>query len=44
VDFHSPGQFRAVGPESNLQQFFDAFGIKPGDAMWRDPSLRAIIW
>jgi putative endopeptidase len=44
TDFHSPGQFRAIGPESNLQQFYDAFGIKAGDPMWRDLSVRAIIW
>jgi putative endopeptidase len=44
TDFHSPGQFRAIGPESNLQQFDDAFGIKAGDPMWRDPSLRPVIW
>ena len=44
TNYHSPGQFRAIGPESNLQQFYDAFGIWPGDAMWRDPSLRAVIW
>ena len=41
VDPHSPGRFRAVGPLVNCQQFFDAFDIKPGDPMWRDPELRA---
>ena len=41
---HSPGQFRAVGPIVNLQEFFDAFGIKEGDPMWRAPSVRAKIW
>ncbi|MGD1086213.1 MAG: M13 family metallopeptidase [Verrucomicrobiota bacterium] len=44
TDVHSPGQFRAVGPESNLQQFYDAFGIREGAPMWRPPSLRAVIW
>jgi putative endopeptidase len=44
VDVHSPGPFRAIGPEQNLQQFYDAFGIKKGDPMWRDPALRAVIW
>ena len=44
VDPHSPGQFRAIGPESNCQTFFDAFGIKAGDPMWRDFDVRAIIW
>jgi putative endopeptidase len=44
VDPHSPGQFRAVGPLQNFQQFYDAFSIQPGDAMWRAPELRAQIW
>jgi putative endopeptidase len=44
VDPHSPGQFRAIGPHVNLQEFFDAFGIKEGAPMWRAPELRAIIW
>jgi putative endopeptidase len=44
VDPHSPGRFRAVGPLENFPQFFEAFNIKPGDPMWRDPSLRAHIW
>jgi predicted metalloendopeptidase len=28
----------------NFQQFYDAFGIKAGDPMWRAPELRAHIW
>ncbi len=44
VDPHSPGQFRAIGPNVNLQAFFDAFGIKPDAPMWRAPELRAVIW
>jgi putative endopeptidase len=44
VDPHSPGQFRAIGPHVNLQEFYDAFDIKPGAPMWRKPELRAKIW
>jgi putative endopeptidase len=44
IDPHSPGQFRAIGPLVNLQQFYDAFDIKAGSPMWRAPELRAIIW
>jgi putative endopeptidase len=44
TDPHSPGQFRAIGPESNTQEFYDAFGIKEGAPMWRAPEVRAIIW
>ncbi len=44
VDPHSPGQFRGIGPHVNLQEFYDAFGIKEGAPMWRAPELRAKIW
>jgi putative endopeptidase len=44
VDPHSPGQFRSIGPLLNVQTFYDAFDIKPGDPMWRAPELRAKIW
>lgn len=44
VDPHSPGQFRAIGPHVNLQEFYDAFEIKAGSPMWRPPELRAKIW
>jgi len=41
---HSPGMFRAIGPITNMQEFFDAFGIKEGDPMWRKPEARVKIW
>lgn len=44
TDPHSPGQFRAVGPHVNVQEFYDAFGIQPGTPMYRAPELRARIW
>ena len=44
TDPHSPGQFRAVGPHVNMAEFYEAFGIKEGDAMWRKPELRAKVW
>lgn len=43
-DVHSPGPVRAIGPLVNLQEFFDAFGIKEGDPVWRKPEDRAKIW
>src|SRR5213595_3112342 len=43
VDPHSPGQFRAIGPHVNLQEFYDAFSIKEGTPMWRAPHVRARI-
>jgi putative endopeptidase len=44
VDPHSPGQFRAIGPLMNFQEFYDAFGISDTAPMWRPPALRARIW
>jgi hypothetical protein len=44
LDPYSPGQFRAIRPHVNLQQFYDAFDIKSGSKMWREPELRAKIW
>jgi putative endopeptidase len=43
-DVHSPGTIRAFGPLVNMPEFFDAFGIKEGDPMWRKPEDRAKIW
>lgn len=44
VDPHSPGRFRSIGPLMNFQEFYDAFNIKEGSPMWREPKLRAKIW
>lgn len=44
ADPHSPGEFRAYGPLVNVQEFYDAFGIKEGDPMWMKPELRTKIW
>lgn len=41
---HSPGNFRGNGPLSNMQEFYDAFGVKEGDKMYRPKAERAEIW
>jgi predicted metalloendopeptidase len=41
---HAPSQFRAVVAPSNIQGFYDAFGVKPGDKMYREPAARVRIW
>jgi putative endopeptidase len=43
-DPHSPDQVRAYAPLVNMPEFYAAFGVEPGDKMWRDPSQRAVIW
>ena len=44
TDPHSPGQFRINGPASNLPEFYEAFGVKKGDELYRAPKDRAKIW
>ena len=41
---HSPAKFRVNGPLSNMPEFYEAFNIKQGDAMWVADSLRVKIW
>jgi putative endopeptidase len=41
---HSPAKFRVIGPLSDMPEFYAAFGVKKGDAMWRPESLRVKIW
>jgi putative endopeptidase len=43
-DVHSPAKFRVIGPLSDISEFYSAFGVKEGDAMWRPESLRVKIW
>jgi putative endopeptidase len=41
---HSPAKFRVIGPLSNMPEFYTAFGIQAGDAMWRPENVRVKIW
>ena len=41
---HSPGQIRAFAPMRNIDAWYTAFDIKPGDALWIDPAERVRIW
>jgi putative endopeptidase len=44
TDVHSPGKWRVNGPFVNVPEFYDAFGVKPGNKMYRADSLRVRIW
>ncbi len=44
TDPHSPSRFRVNGPLSNLPEFYEAFGVKKGDKLYREPKERAKIW
>jgi putative endopeptidase len=41
---HSPERFRANVPLSNFDAFYNAFGIQPGEALYRDPKERVEVW
>lgn len=43
-DTHSPGKQRAVMPLQNVDEFYEAFNIKEGDAMYLKPEDRVKIW
>lgn len=43
-DVHSPAEFRINGPLSDIDEFYKAFNIKKGDAMYRDENIRVKIW
>jgi putative endopeptidase len=44
TDVHAPSFLRVTGPVSNLPQFYEAFGVKPGDPMHRADAVRVRIW
>jgi putative endopeptidase len=43
-DPHSPEAFRVNGPVRNVQAWYDAFDVKPGDKLYLAPAERAHIW
>ncbi|WP_051296059.1 M13 family metallopeptidase [Eisenibacter elegans] len=44
TDPHSPGEFRTIGPMSNMPYFYKAFDVKEGDPMYRPENVRVVIW
>lgn len=44
TDPHSPERFRVQGPLPNIDAWYAAFGVKPGDVMYIPPEQRARIW
>jgi putative endopeptidase len=43
-DPHSPRQFRVNGVVRNLDAWYTAFGVKPGDKLYVAPEKRVRIW
>ena len=44
TDVHAPAKQRVNGPLSNLPEFYKAFNVRPGDAMYRPEDQRVKIW
>ncbi|MBK8284785.1 MAG: M13 family metallopeptidase [Ahniella sp.] len=41
---HSPPRYRINGPLRNLNEWYQAFDVKPGDQLYLEPSARVRIW
>ena len=44
TDVHAPANLRVNAPFVNIPEFYEAFGIKEGAKMWREPAKRVAIW
>lgn len=44
TDPHSPGMYRANGAVMNIDAWYDAFNIKPGDRLYVPKEKRTYIW
>jgi putative endopeptidase len=44
TDPHSPPKFRVNGVVANVDAWYDAFGVQPGDPMYVPPKERVQIW
>lgn len=44
LDLHAAEQFRVNGVVRNIDAWYDAFGVKLGDALYLAPADRVRIW
>jgi putative endopeptidase len=44
TDPHAPGMYRAYVPLQNVDAFYEAFNVSPGDGMYLEPESRVRIW
>lgn len=44
TDTHSPGEYRTIGPLVNMDAWYKAFNIQPGDKLYKKPEDRIKIW
>ena len=43
-DVHAPAKWRVNGPLSNIPEFYEAFGVKDGQPLFRPEEQRVRIW
>jgi putative endopeptidase len=44
TDPHSPGMYRANGAVVNIDAWYDAFNVQPGDRLFIPKDKRTHIW
>ncbi len=44
TDPHSPDQFRGNAPLTNIDAWYSAFNVKPGDKLYKKPEDRIKVW
>ncbi len=44
TDEHSPAKYRVNGVVRNMDAWYRAFGVKPGDALYLPPEQRVRVW
>jgi putative endopeptidase len=44
TDPHSPNQYRTIGAPVNMDAWYKAFDVKPGDKLYKKPEDRIKIW
>jgi putative endopeptidase len=44
TDSHSPGEYRTIGAPVNMDAWYKAFNIQPGDKLYNKPEDRIKIW
>lgn len=44
TDSHSPGPYRTIGAPVNMDAWYEAFDVQPGDKLFKKPEDRIRIW
>ena len=44
TDPHAPGMYRAYVPLQNVDAWYKAFDVQPGDKLYVEPEKRVKIW